>query len=620
MPRDRGSFMGARGRLLRWSGWFLFGVSGLLWIESLWYLAEVLGGSGAPASAREWAFVLAIVPAHLTGLVFLLLWPPLALAALLTGRRTAVLALGVALGTAAAAFVGVDAVVYRLYRFHLNGFVWEILTGGAAGRMLPLGSGTVAAAAGVVALLLLLCAGLAAAVWRALGAGRLRRGWTVAGAMAALLLAANAYHAVADARGDAAITRHGRLLPVVAPATARKFLRERFGIEPPRGAALAAAGGTLRYPLAPLRCPADGPAPDIVVVVIDSWRFDMLDPEVTPNLWRLGRQAWVFTDHLSGGNASRYGVFSLMTGLVASYWDPMKRAQRGSVLFDALRARGYRILAYGSAGLASPPFDATVFANVRDRITLEIPGRSVAERDRRMTERFLAELDPDDPRPLFAFLYYDAPHGKDYPPQPPAPFRPVWARIDFLALGPDFDPVPYRNRYKNAIWYDDRLVAQVVEALERRGRPQVVVVTSDHGEEFNETGGNFWGHNSNFSPWQVQVPLLVRWPGGTHRVFTHPTSHVDLLPTLLGDALGCTSPPGSYANGRPLIDTSPRPFRVLGSWGRIAVASGGRVFVSEQMRPLEAYDYRTWRPLPQARPDGAVMAAALAEMSRFLAR
>jgi membrane-anchored protein YejM (alkaline phosphatase superfamily) len=41
-----------------------------------------------------------------------------------------------------------------------------------------------------------------------------------------------------------------------------------------------------------------------------------------------------------------------------------------------------------------------------------------------------------------------------------------------------------------------------------------VIVTSDHGEEFNDTGKNYWGHNGNFSPYQVAVPLLVRGPVG----------------------------------------------------------------------------------------------------------
>ena len=27
----------------------------------------------------------------------------------------------------------------------------------------------------------------------------------------------------------------------------------------------------------------------------------------------------------------------------------------------------------------------------------------------------------------------------------------------------------------------------------------IIVITADHGEEFNDTGKNYWGHNGNFT-------------------------------------------------------------------------------------------------------------------------
>ena len=37
------------------------------------------------------------------------------------------------------------------------------------------------------------------------------------------------------------------------------------------------------------------------------------------------------------------------------------------------------------------------------------------------------------------------------------------------------------------------------------------MVTSNHGQEFNETQSNSWGYDSNYSTYQVQVPWC--WPG-----------------------------------------------------------------------------------------------------------
>jgi arylsulfatase A-like enzyme len=60
-----------------------------------------------------------------------------------------------------------------------------------------------------------------------------------------------------------------------------------------------------------------------------------------------------------------------------------------------------------------------------------------------------------------------------------------------------------------------------------------IVVTSDHGEEFNDHGG-FW-HGTTLYDEQVRVPLLVKLPearrGGT--VVRHWVQSIDLMPTVL---------------------------------------------------------------------------------------
>jgi hypothetical protein len=38
----------------------------------------------------------------------------------------------------------------------------------------------------------------------------------------------------------------------------------------------------------------------------------------------------------------------------------------------------------------------------------------------------------------------------------------------------------------------------------------IVIITADHGQEFNENKLNFWGHNGNFTKYQTQVPLIIK--------------------------------------------------------------------------------------------------------------
>ena len=76
--------------------------------------------------------------------------------------------------------------------------------------------------------------------------------------------------------------------------------------------------------------------PDILFIVIDAWRFDTLRPDVTPNIWRFGQGAARFTEHFSGGNATRAGIFSLFYGVPATYWHHMLQQHRGPELVSAL--------------------------------------------------------------------------------------------------------------------------------------------------------------------------------------------------------------------------------------------------------------------------------------------
>ena len=70
----------------------------------------------------------------------------------------------------------------------------------------------------------------------------------------------------------------------------------------------------------------------------------------------------------------------------------------------------------------------------------------------------------------------------------------------------------------------------------------IVVVTSNHGQEFNETQSNSWGYDSNYSTYQVQVPWC--WPG----LVPNPAPGAGeqppgLVPTPDEEHAGCTQPP-----------------------------------------------------------------------------
>jgi len=602
---------------LRWLGWFMLANTGVLLAVSSQYLTTARW----PETARGLVFLVLALPGHYALLAFLP-WLPLALLALLLPRRAVVVGAALTAYVVLVMVVIVDTQVFALYRFHLNGMVVNLLTGGAAGQQLPISWATFAMAGAILVALALGEWWLAQAVWRWVARHRRLHGFAVLGLMVAVFLAGQGFHAWADALQDRTVTRYVRYLPWPQLARMDETF-DRWGwIPKQQRVALPERGGgtSLNYPLAPVVCEPPPEPLNLLVIVIDGWRFDTLGPKVSPHLDRLARESWTFANHFSSGNATRFGVFGLFYGLYASYWHAMLAERKGAVLVDELARQGYRMGIFGSASLASPEFDRTVFNDVRHLVDLQTEGRGPVQRDRTITDKFKRFVDNRANRPFFGFLFYDSTHGFTFPTDRPAPFQPYWQAINHLELNNDFDASLFFNRFRNSVHYVDALAGEAIAHLRARGLLErtVVVVTGDHGEEFNDNRLNYWGHNGNFSRYQTQVPLIVHWPGRGAREYTHRTSHLDVAPTLMTDLLGCTTPPDRYSQGRHLLQAGGRPFLVVGSWHSLAIRQPERVTVLDNLGQVDVLG-PGYRPIPGARPDGAVMVQVLGEMGRFFA-
>ena len=76
----------------------------------------------------------------------------------------------------------------------------------------------------------------------------------------------------------------------------------------------------------------------------------------------------------------------------------------------------------------------------------------------------------------------------------------------------------------------DRAVEDLVEALEARGRPYVLIYTSDNGYSL---GAHRWENKQCVYEECVRVPFLVRGTGIAPRTDARLVQHVDVAPTLL---------------------------------------------------------------------------------------
>ncbi len=112
-------------------------------------------------------------------------------------------------------------------------------------------------------------------------------------------------------------------------------------------------------------------------------------------------------------------------------------------------------------------------------------------------------------------------------------FRDLWPQLLY--------PQPTDNTYRRFyLWLHqlvDRAIERILVALDDSGLAEntIVVFTSDHGDLVGAHGGMQQKWYNAFDE-AIRVPLLVSGPGITAstRGVSAPTSHVDLLPTLLG--------------------------------------------------------------------------------------
>ncbi|MEP7326066.1 MAG: sulfatase, partial [Gemmatimonadota bacterium] len=159
--------------------------------------------------------------------------------------------------------------------------------------------------------------------------------------------------------------------------------------------------------------------------------------------------------------------------------------------------------------------------------------------------RVLAWLNqrPSD-RPFFVFLNYLDTHN---PYQPPPPYDTLFSDSTTASVVDSIrEDTPARRwspeelraavgEYDESLAYLDAQLGRLFAELKRRGLwdNTVVIVTSDHGEEFGEHRVFFHG-NSLYRP-ALEVPLLVRFPGHVPAglVVRTPVSLRDMAATVM---------------------------------------------------------------------------------------
>lgn len=350
--------------------------------------------------------------------------------------------------------------------------------------------------------------------------------------------------------------------------------------------------------------------PNVLLIVLDTVRADRLSlyghfRDTTPNLKRLAERGVRFNQARVSASWTLPSHASMFTGRWPSELDVERRGwldRAHPTLAERLRDSGH-----ATAGFVANPFfcgwesglsrgfqhydDYSItpgevlrsssvgwFLARGERRLQFLLGRDVdsgAARDidldfsrkdaKEINSEFLSWLSRNGSRPFFAFLnFFDAHDPYLLPPGVVPRFRPEplttpelvllrdWFHLDKATITPDQASLAI-DAYDECLAELDNQIGALLDELEARGvlDETLLILTSDHGEQFGEHGR--FGHGLSLYDEETRVPLLIALPGRAPagHVIDEPVSLADLPATVL-DLLGLETdspfPGGSLAS------------------------------------------------------------------------
>ena len=383
--------------------------------------------------------------------------------------------------------------VYKIYRFHLNGFILNMLTGPAAGDIFDFSWQLYATEGLMLAVIVALCIG---GWWLS---GRMLQYWqkryTVISILSLVgtLLIANAIHVYGSFVFKPTVLKCVKLVPYYFPLSTSDLL-EDMGFERNVMQVDETTGGDLVYPLHPIKTDQTlSRRPNILIILIESWSRRALTEECMPNLWQLAHEEQWYQNHVSCGNGTSYSVFGMFTGLQPSYWTAWDTNRTSPVLVDELLKQGYNVRTYPSASLVDPPFARMLFGHVPN-LRIRTAGNTSYDRDMNIKEDLISDLPTlkDGNKPFFAFIFFDLLHAYSLPKELLTRFQPSWEYGRFDELYNDMDPTPFWNLYRNSAYQTDKMVGEIISQMKQLGMYDntLIYITGDHAQEYNENHKN----------------------------------------------------------------------------------------------------------------------------------
>ncbi|MDN3609530.1 DUF3413 domain-containing protein [Vibrio ostreicida] len=594
---DNGNTYGERvSRLVGWGHWFAF----FNIIAAMLIGTRYITQSPWPESLLGQLYLTFSWVGHFGFLVFALYLLVLFPLTFVMPSRKLFRLLAVCFATAGLTVLLIDTQAYQKINLHLTPLVWEVLFNEEGNSF----SSDLQHLFIVLPLIFLLQLALSEWVWR-----KQRRlshkhvGRPIAALFFVSFISSHLIYVWADAYFYSPITAQKANFPLSYPMTAKSFM-ERHGLLDrqdylKRLKENELSAELVRYPIDVLEFNRRANPLNVLVVSINNLRGDALTPNLMPNATQFATTNLNFSNHYSSSNDA-FGVFGLFYGLPSSYVSSIKTQGSRPILLDTMLEKDYRVGLFSGDNFADKLYGETVFRG------LNFTGISFNDKtspDTQAINSWATWISQQKKSPWFSYIELTT----------------VDTFSAYNPSGTNKSTIEtLKNGYNKSVSNADEELGVLLEKVNQLGISEstIIVVTSNHGTEFNETRTNSWGSNSNYSRYQLQVPMIIHWPGKVAVKYDHRTSHLDLSVTLLQELLGVSSNPSDFSSGRSLFDEGARKWILAGDTRELALITNKDTTVIDKFGNYKLYD-SNYKRLQDENPTLPVLMQGLTELQRF---
>ncbi|MDB2385988.1 DUF3413 domain-containing protein [Shewanella sp.] len=584
LGRDRVS------RLVSWGHWFAFYNGLLAIIIGYRYLDTV----GFPDSWIGWGYLALNTIGHFSFLAFMVYLVLIFPVTLLLPYSKVLRGYAAVVATFSLCLLLYDTIIYNDYGLHLSPFVFELAWTDLSSLLQ--GTSYIVTPLGILAIELT----LANYLWKRIEKIRKRHvGNKVVGFIGVCFIASHLIHIWGDAADVTDITQFDDAYPLSYPATARSFIKN-YGIQHIHDhKSQAQPKKTLNYPLSIMQCKAQN-KPNILVIAIDSLQAQWLDQPTMPFLTGFSNRNQSFQRHISGGNQFNSGMFSLLYGLQGSYQNAIDLHYESPVLTQELSKNGYQLGLFTTDNSHAQP--QAIFNDFQRIDTLYQNSYANADLD---TIKHWQQWTESSTQPWFSLVNLKAPSSYDTP-------------AGFLGISPthrDLNKLPAEKvllaQYRQSLNFID---GQLEKMLTQLPENTLVVITGISGKVFTT---NPESARVNFSSDNVHVPMIIAWP--TAAIATqvnYQTTHNELVPTLMTQALKCTNPAADYSAGNSLLQPSDRSWVYIGDDRAFAIYQPNEITTIDRHGNYQIYDIN-YHKSPRKKINAPELIEVMREGRRF---